>query len=238
MNAPIKGEAMTTEAKLGPALLALRRRNNWTLSDVSKKTGLSISTLSKTERNQLSLTYEKLRRLAEGLGVDITTFFDGDGGAGAESGAGARRSVNRATDGRIVDTPNYLHVYLNTDLLKKKFIPIVVDVKARSLAEFGPLVRHAGEEFAYVLDGTVTVHTEHYAPVALAKGESIYFDSQMAHGYVAAGDGPCRILSISSAPEAALMETMNRHFGTAADPPAEIAPRTRTQPSVRRRAKA
>ncbi len=204
---------MTTEAKLGPALRGLRKRHNWTLNDVSRKTGLSISTLSKAERNQLSLTYDKLVQLSEGLSVDITTFFEDESHHPSSGNGAGRRSVNRADDGQVIDTPNYNHVYLCTDLLKKKFVPLVADDRARSLAEFGPLVRHAGEEFAYVLEGVVAVYTEHYAPAVLKAGESIYFDSHMAHAYIAQNEGRCRVLSICSAPEATIMEAMNQHFG-------------------------
>jgi transcriptional regulator with XRE-family HTH domain len=210
---------VSSEAKLGPALLALRRRNNWTLKDVSERTGLAISTLSKAERNQLSLTYDKLRQLSEGLAVDITTFFDGPG-ASELSGSSGRRSISRRDDGRLVETANYNHAYLNTDLLKKKFIPIIADVRARSLEEFGPLVRHTGEEFAYVLEGSIEVHTEFYSPAVLREGDSIYFDSQMGHAYVAAGPGRCRILSINSAPEMTLMEAMGARRSSASGPAA------------------
>lgn len=212
---------MTTEAKLGPALRGLRKRFNWTLNDVSQKTGLSISTLSKAERNQLSLTYDKLVQLSEGLGVDITIFFEDDTHHPSSGLAAGRRSVNRVDDGQVIDTPNYRYVYLSTDLLKKKFVPIVADIRARSLEEFGDLVRHAGEEFAFVLEGTVAVHTEHYAPTVLKAGESIYFDSGMAHAYIAQGEGRCRVLSICSAPEAALLEAMHQHFGSA---PVTVSP--------------
>jgi len=196
---------MTADAKLGPALLGLRRRNNWTLRDVSERTGLSIATLSKAERNKVSLTYDKLRLLSEGLGVDIATFFDGDAADSAAGATGSRLNVHRRSEGRDVVTPNYRHVYLNAGLLNKKFIPIVAEVKARSIEEFGPLVRHTGEEFAYVLQGKITVHTEHYAPTLLSEGDAVYFDSQMGHAYIAAEAGPCRILSINTAPEATLL---------------------------------
>ena len=199
---------MSTEAKLGPALLALRRRLNLTLQQVSHKTGLSTSALSKAERGQLSLTYDKLVQLSQGLGVDITTFFDGDHTVSANGGNAGRRSVNRRGDGKVLDTANYHHIYLSTDLLRKKFIPILVEVRARSLAEFGDLVRHSGEEFAYVVEGTVAIHTEHYAPLVLSAGESTYFDSSMAHAYLAVGDKPCRVMSVCSAPEAVLLEAL------------------------------
>src|ERR1043166_5847074 len=199
---------MTTDAKLGPALHALRRRLKLTLAEVSKQTGVSVSTLSKVERNQLSLTYDKLVHLSRGLDVDITVFFD----APSESHAAlaGRRSINRVNDGQVIDTQNHHYVYLSTDLLRKSFLPIISDIRARSLEEFGELVGHPGEEFAFVVEGRVAIHTEHYAPVILETGESMYFDSGMKHGYVALGNGRCRVLSICSAPEAALKEAMKR----------------------------
>lgn len=200
---------MSTEAKLGPSLLALRRRLNLTLQQVSHKTGLSTSALSKAERGQLSLTYDKLVQLSQGLGVDITTFFDGDHGAANGGNPAGRRSINRRGDGKVIDTQNYHHMYLSTDLLRKKFIPIIANIRTKSLAEFGELVRHPGEEFAFVVEGTVAVHTEHYAPLVLSAGESMYFDSGMAHAYIAVGDKTCRVLSVCSAPEAALLEALS-----------------------------
>ena len=67
-------------------------------------------------------------------------------------------------------------------------IPIFTRVKARSLAQFGEMVTHEGQEFIYVLQGHVTVHTAFYDPVTLSPGESVYIDSRMAHAYTAADD--------------------------------------------------
>lgn len=207
---------MTKQANLGQVLRGLRRRNHWTLNDVSQKTGLSVSTLSRAERDQLSLTYGKLVQLSQGLGVDIAALFDGDADhASPEAGIG-QRSVNRLDDGRIIATSAYRHVYLSADLLKKKFVPIFIEPRARSLEEFGELVRHAGDEFSLVMEGAIAVHTEHYAPMILKAGESIYFNSSMGHAYIAHGKGRCRCLSICSAPETTLHEAMSQHVGNGA----------------------
>ena len=196
---------MSTRARLGQALRELRKSRNLTLNDVAKCTGLSISTLSKVERDQLSLTYDKLVQLAEGLEVDVTTFFT-DAAPAAAKPAIARRSISRRNEGQLVETANYSHIYPNTDLLQRAFVPIVVEIRARTLDEFGPLVQHSGEEFTYVLEGSVVVHTEHYAPCTLEVGDSIHFDSNMGHAYLAAGEGPCRVLSICSASQGELMQ--------------------------------
>src|SRR5262245_60992533 len=59
----------------GAALRALRTQRSWTLAEVSERTGLPISTLSKLENDRVSLSYDKLSRLSTGLGVDISQFF-------------------------------------------------------------------------------------------------------------------------------------------------------------------
>jgi hypothetical protein len=44
-----------------------------------------------------------------------------------------------------------------------------------------------------------------FAPVRLNVGDSIYFDSAIGHAYLAASDGPCRVLSICTGREAQLI---------------------------------
>ncbi len=199
----------------GAVLRKLRIERKLTLSDVSKLTGLPVSTLSKVETGKMPLNYSKLLRLSQGLGLDITRLFsaaadatEGDSGgeptapapapvvAGATNG---RRSLTRATEGPSIRTTTYDYVYPAADLLRKSLNPMVLDVQARSIGEFGDLMRHPGEEYAMVLEGQCEFHCDLYAPVVMNKGDSIYFDGVMGHAYVAVGDGPCRILCVCSA---------------------------------------
>jgi transcriptional regulator with XRE-family HTH domain len=195
-------------ARPGAVLKDERLRRGWTLADVSERTGIPVWTLSRVENDKISLTYDKLARLSRGLEIDISRLFGGvDTPQEAVSG---RRSLTRAQEGRAIDTENYGHLYLAADLLNKSFIPVVAEIRARSLEEFGELVRHAGEEFAYVLEGAVDLYTSLYAPVRLNVGDSLYFDSGMGHAYIAVGDGPCRVLSICTGAEAQLIAAGER----------------------------
>lgn len=195
----------TRKSRLGIALSRLRRERGWTLSDMSRHTGFSVSTLSKVENDRASLTYDKLDQLCERLGIDISELFAPADRAEVGNILG-RRSINRVGEGQLVSTPNYDYRYLSTDVLKKKFIPMLGVPRARTLAEFGELVRHSGEEFVYVIEGELEVHTALYAPFTLSAGESAYLDSRMGHAYLAKGDKPCRVLAICSASEAHLQE--------------------------------
>jgi transcriptional regulator with XRE-family HTH domain len=197
---------MAHKARLGTALRNLRKERGWTLQEVSDRTGVAVSTLSKAENDQMSLTYDKLVQLTEGLGVDISLLFASSYSAVAEDN---RWNVNRIGDGRFISTPAYDHFYLNTDVADKRFVPVLVEVRARSLEEFGELVRHSGEEFAFVVEGTIIVHGEGREPVTLQPGESIYLDSRVGHAFVGAGEGPCRMLSVCSAAEAHIAKTFS-----------------------------
>jgi transcriptional regulator with XRE-family HTH domain len=193
----------------GAALKALRNQRGWTLAEVSSRTGLPVSTLSKIENERISLNYDKLALLSASLGVDISELFSPAlrGGHGALIG---RRSVTPGGQGQVIETRNYGHIYPAADFLNKRFVPIVAELRTRSLEEFGELIRHPGEEYAYVLEGTVIFHTELYAPLTLRKGDSIYFDSGMGHAYLAAESGPCRVLSICSGAESQLKEALQQ----------------------------
>jgi len=196
-------------AKPGAALKALRRKHGWTLAEVSQRTGLPTSTLSKIENDKMSLTFDKLARISTGLRVDISALFSGGNGADGQIGASGRRSITRAGRGKAIETKNYSHLYPAWELLNKSIIPIVAELRAHSIEEFGELIRHPGEEYAFVLEGEVDLYTSLYAPVRLKVGDSIYFDSGMGHAYIAAGEGPCRVLSLCSAPETQLLAALS-----------------------------
>ena len=82
-------------------------------------------------------------------------------------------------------------------------------LRAKSLEQFGELVRHSGEEYTYVLEGRVVLHTEFYDPKVMEVGESVYIDSNMGHAYLA-GDGcdEAVVLCVCSSAEESLMESL------------------------------
>jgi transcriptional regulator with XRE-family HTH domain len=183
------------QADLGGRVQHLRKRKGWTLTELSERCGISPSALSKIERNRLSPTYANIVRLAQGLEVNTSELF---GGVGGTVPAEQRLSVMRLDEGDPIDTGNYMHYYLHMRLPVRAMTPLIVDHKARTLEEFGPMIVHAGEEFSYVLSGVIDVYTGDHPPTRLHPGESIYFDSRMPHAYLAVSRSPCRTLSVCS----------------------------------------
>ncbi len=182
------------ELEVGTKLKAFRRAMALSLADLSKRTGISEATLSRVENEQTPVSAHNLYILSQALAVDITAFFE-DAASPIRSGV---RSVSRHADEAQVETARYLSQVLCTDLANKKMHPAVNIVDKRSVAEVGGLASHPGEEFLYVLDGQLVLHTDFYAPLLLEAGDSIYFDGMMPHAYIAGGDGPARILVVTT----------------------------------------
>src|SRR5690349_7890920 len=202
---------MSVRPTLGRILKELRGHRNWTLREMSERSGIPISTLSKVENDRLTLTYDKILQLSEKLQIRISELFAE--AETAEENVTARRSIGRLDDAIRVTTPNYDYYYLCTELRRKRMVPVLTRIRAKSLGEFGDLVSHAGEEYIHVLEGTIVVHTEFYDPVTLKTGEAIYIDSNMGHAYVAAEDcDEALVLGVCSSTDEALMSSlMNMH---------------------------
>ncbi|TKT74179.1 XRE family transcriptional regulator [Aquamicrobium sp. LC103] len=177
---------------VGQMLARLRFENRWTLADVSKRTGVSISALSKIENNQSSPAYSVLVRLAEGLGIDFVDFL----GSSSEQFATAARVVTRRNEGRRYATDMGVYEALATDLAAKSLQPMIIEIPYRHQSDRPVRSAHRGEEFVYVIEGDVMFHMEPYSPLTLSQGDSIYFDGSSAHGFSSLSDRPARILSV------------------------------------------
>lgn len=198
----------STKPTLGRLLRGLRQRNDWTLKEMSKRTGIPLSTLAKVEHDRLTLTYDKLQQLSERLKIRMSELF-AEPGEGPEPAVTARRSIGRIDRAVRVNTRNYDYYYLCAELRRKRMIPVLTKIRAKSVGEFGELVHHSGEEYIYVLEGRIEIHTEFYDPIVLEAGESIYIDSNMGHAYVCAeGCEQATVLGVCSSADEGLMESL------------------------------
>jgi transcriptional regulator with XRE-family HTH domain len=182
--------------QIGSRLKEIRRTLDRTLAEVSQATGVSISNLSKIENNQISPSFDIMKRICDGLGVSIEDFVR----PGAKNVVSGRKTTTRKGEGDHFTSGQYDYRAHASELSRKAMVPLEILVRARSVDEFDHWSQHHGEEFVYVLSGAIEVHTEHYAPFRLDKGESAYFDSSMRHLYVSVSKEDARVLSVSHDP--------------------------------------
>jgi len=208
---------------LGALIRSLRSRQGWTLKEMSVKSGIPVSTLSKVEHGQLTLTYDKLYQLSQKLGMRMSELF-AEEEQEVEAPVTARRSLGDLASAVRVETSNYDYHYLCAELRRKRMIPVIARIRAKSVKQFGQLVHHSGEEFTYVLKGAVVLHSEFYDPVVLREGQSIYFDSSMGHAYlIPEGCDEAEVLTVMSSDDEEQMQSiMSTH--THAPAPDDAAP--------------
>lgn len=195
----------TQPPTLGRLIRSLRHRNGWTLKEMSELADISFSTLAKVEHDRLSLSYDKLQRLSDRLGIRMSDFL-AEASDRRRPPVTGRRSFGKFSDAIRTSTGNYDYHYLCEELRGKRMIPVMTHVRARTVEQFGDLDRHSGEEYIYVLHGRIKVYTEFYAPVLLDQSESMYIDSEMGHAYLLAeGCDDAKILAICSSADEAFM---------------------------------
>jgi len=176
---------------------ALREERGWSIAELARRTGVSVSMLWKVENAQTTLTYGKLAKLAAGLGAPIGELF---ANPQPSVPAGGRRIVERRGSGPVVDVSSNQYRFLATEIAHKDYSPCVVEVAATG--DGADAETHAGQEFAYVLEGRVRFVCEGYAPVILEPGDSVYFDAVQAHRYLTIDGAPAKILCVYSHPSA------------------------------------
>ncbi|MEO9824401.1 MAG: XRE family transcriptional regulator [Paracoccaceae bacterium] len=181
---------------LGARVRDLRKQRDWTLEQAAKKAGMARSTLSKIENGQMSPTYEGLKKLATGLGISVPQLFTPP----AKDQVTGRYAVTKGGEGQPLATVTYEHMLLANTLTKKSMLPYHTRVRARAIEEFEGWVRHDGEEFLYVLTGTVRLFTEFYEPIDLRRGDSAYYDAAMGHNVISTSDDDASLLWVTSIP--------------------------------------
>ncbi len=193
-----KADGQTAEdveaLNLGQRVRELRKARNWTLEQAAQQAGLARSTLSKIENEQMSPTFDAVKKLAEGLDISVPQLFTAPKG----NQVMGRMSVTRSAAGKLHTTATYEHVLLAPELKSKQMLPYRARVRARSIGEFDGWVRHDGEEFLYVLSGVVKFYSEYYEPVELKRGDNAYYDAAMGHNVVSTSQEDAVILWVTS----------------------------------------
>jgi transcriptional regulator with XRE-family HTH domain len=182
-----KGDHQAVGARLRDA----RKSRGLTLMQLSERSGIAVSTISKAERGDIALTYDKFAALAHALQLDFDAIFGRAERAAAEP---MEPSFTASGAQLIYDTPNYEYGMLANDLTGKRMVPMRARVHARALSDFPDYIRHRGEEFVFLLNGRLELRFENGKVFALDAGDSLYFDSSVGHVYLSVGERDAEVL--------------------------------------------
>ncbi|WP_307891942.1 helix-turn-helix domain-containing protein [Bacillus swezeyi] len=177
------------DSDLGNLIKRLRKEKKMTLKEVSEKTGLSISFLSQVERSLCSITLLSLRKISEALGVSPSYFFP-------DTIQIDKDMIRRATDRQIEHKTSFTYSDLSGNVSNPLFVPILVTLLPGD--KKGTPFSHEGQEFIYVIEGTMTIIFDD-VEYDLFPGDSIHIESTKPHNWFNKTDKPANFLFISAA---------------------------------------
>lgn len=182
------------ELNIGHKIRKLRKEGRLTLQDLSDASGLSKPLLSQIENNQVIPPIATLLKIAKGLKIGIHFFFEEEGDRqkfvllrGGDLQSSRRRTGNDAPQ-------SYLYHSLAPGMRQKSMEPFLVEFEAGEWNE-SVLYRHDGEEFIYLLEGELEFHFG-LEVMILKPGDSIYYDSAEAHGYISLGSKKAKAVAV------------------------------------------
>jgi transcriptional regulator with XRE-family HTH domain len=189
---PAEDDVAPLERHLGQAVREQRLRNDLTIAEVAELAGISRGMLSKIENGQASMSLDALRRIAQALGVTMSSLF-----RAYEAPAGGAQHVRRGSGMEVVRRGtrkgHTYHLLAYDQGPRKLFEPFLISMDDES--EVFPTFEHPGTEFIYMLEGKLEYrHGKH--TYELSPGDALSFRGDVPHGPERLIKLPIRFLSI------------------------------------------
>lgn len=186
---------------IGAKIKNIRESKQLRIEEVAERTGLSVQQIERIEGNVDFPSLAPLIKIARVLGVRLGTFLDDQ----AELGPVVCRKKESEKDGIGFTnnaTQGHKHMdyhALSSDKSGRHMEPFLIEISPSEEGEDFILSTHEGEEFIYVLSGVVEINYGQSTYI-LEEGDSIYYDSIVAHHVHAADDNSARILGVIYTP--------------------------------------
>lgn len=174
-------------AGLGQRLRALRSTRGLSLAAVADRSGLSVSFLSAVERGQSNISVGNLFKLADAYGTTVPAL-------GTDRPPAERHILHPKDRSRYVAGGGKVVI---EDLIAN---PGALEAQHMEIAPGGgseEAYSHPGEEFIYVLSGSLSFWIDEGDQHSLQPGDTLYFPSTRPHRWRNDGDEPVRVIWIN-----------------------------------------
>ena len=174
----------SSEEMLGTRLRLLRRKHNISIRSLAVQCGISPNTLSLIENGHTSPSVHTLELLARGLGMPLAALF-------AEEAQGLTLVYQKHDQRTPMQFAQGTLENLGEGLPPLGAEPILVTLHPGQADTED--ISHAGREFIYCLEGSLTVIVSNQ-PYLLVPGDSLLFDASTPHRWSNLQAKPARLL--------------------------------------------
>ena len=177
------------EKLINDRIKRLRLRKKITLESLAKATGFTIGYLSRIENSVSSPPISTLSKIAQALEVDVSFFLFESKVDSPQNMVIVRKSDPKESSDRA--SYGYQYEALAGKKIGKNMEPYILYPDF----EYSTVFQHEGEEFFYVLDGSIEFiyGDEKYI---LEAGDCMYFDAHIPHSGVSKGEKKAKVLII------------------------------------------
>ncbi|GHT08809.1 transcriptional regulator [Bacteroidia bacterium] len=191
---------MNTDKIVGKRIKALRESKSIDVAEMAERTGLDAEQIIRIEEDKDLPSLAPLIKIARVLGVRLGTFLDDQDALGPviSRKKNYKESVSFSTN----QTASHTHMdyySLASDKSGRHIEPFIIQVAPRQDNSDFLLSSHEGEEFIFCLEGILEV-TYGNDTFLMEEGDSIYYDSIIAHHVHAADSQGARILAVVYTP--------------------------------------
>lgn len=156
----------------GRKIRQLRGDLEFSLKDLSEKSGVSISMISQIERRNTDPTLTTLYKICKGLDVSISTLLGTDE---------QTTQVVRKNERKTISFPKSHSKYQLLTPINEGTIEMLM-IHLEPGQDDQQLVEHSGEECGFIMKGEMTIILEDHE-VLLQEGDSIRFKSTTPHRF-------------------------------------------------------
>mgnify|MGYP002855985031 CR=1 FL=1 len=184
----------TKRSIVGAKIRTLREAKGLTIEEIAERSGLSVEQVASIETDEYLPSLGPLIKVARALGVRLGTFLDDNDELGPVVTRCAVQEQNSSisfSNDSVEARQNMIYHSLARQKAGRHMEPFVIEVKPDEAQEF-KLSAHEGEEFIYVLEGSIQIA---YGKTVyeLNQGDSIFYDSIVKHHVHGA---PCKAAKI------------------------------------------
>jgi transcriptional regulator with XRE-family HTH domain len=176
-------------------LKAIRLNKKLTLEKLAKLTGFTKGYLSQIENSDQPPPIYTLSRISNALGVDVSEFF----AKTFETIPYQEITIGRHDQHNLRNRKLAPYGYIFEDLAPmkqgKNMEPFIVTVGFDRKIDVQKDFRHDGEEFIYVIEGTLELCFKGESFI-LEKGDSVYFDADKPHSGRSFGKEEAKLLIV------------------------------------------
>ena len=179
-------------AEIARRIHSLREDAGITEEEMAEVAGIDTGSYAALEAGESDLSFTVLYRCAEKLGVDLVDLLIGEGPRLTGY------SVVRAGQGlSIKRRAGFEYLHLAPTFKGKLAEPFLVTAPFRADEQDVPIAlsRHEGQEFDFILSGTLRFAYEDHTE-ELHAGDTVYYDSGRGHGMIATGGVPCTFIAV------------------------------------------